>query len=117
MGLFPFRSIMLRGAVLNGTVVNDVGQPSSQICRVSSQTTKIKLGIIEIQNSLRYFHFHLTQRPKGEGARDDVVKAELPDGIGTLLKGGNLKVYYFSSIIWINEYCCVVNMHKKSKYS
>ena len=49
--LLPFRTEVLRGTVLHRTVINDVGQPSSQICRVSSQTTKIRLGIIEIQNS------------------------------------------------------------------
>ena len=49
--LLPFGTVVLRGAVLYGAVVNDIGQPSSQICRVSSQTTKIRLGIMEIQNS------------------------------------------------------------------
>ena len=49
--LLPLRAVVLRGAVLHGAVINDIGQPSSQICRVSSQTTKIRLGIMEIQNS------------------------------------------------------------------
>ena len=49
--LLPLRAEVLRSAVLYGAVVNDIGQPSSQICRVSSQTTKIRLGIMEIQNS------------------------------------------------------------------
>ena len=48
--LLPLRAVVLRSTVLYGAVVDDIGQPSSQICRVSSQTTKIRLWIMEIQN-------------------------------------------------------------------
>ena len=49
--LLPFRTEVLRGAIFHRSVIDNVGQPSSQICRVSSQMIKIRLGIIEIQNS------------------------------------------------------------------
>ena len=51
VALLTLRAVVLGGAVLHRAVIDDIGQPSSQICRISSQMTKIRLGIMEIQNS------------------------------------------------------------------
>ena len=48
--ILPFGTEVFGGAILHRAVIDDTHQPSSQICRISSQTTKIRLGIIEIQN-------------------------------------------------------------------